>query len=305
MLPFEESEESLTRFKRDMHSVIENCLNTSFAAMEQSLRKKVSQASVDSNLEKILMDVVASELERSTIPQIEQIMKTIQISMESRLRDVDERLSASQRGRNANLSLVESKLNDLESKLEKLSRLQSSPVPIHTIPAPTVAAAQNPYQGIEQMVNVGDWEAAFKRAVSVYNGMDFICHVLSNDKAVSAEDLFSKTPITDPMLALQMCVNLAQELVQSDKLAAFKLDIINELVLSITNIHGFNLTHHFSQLKTLLIQVQNLAGQASPLSSRVKEITKILVATERLLTPISSIANSPTPKRYFGQSPGY
>jgi hypothetical protein len=290
-MPDYQTEALLNNLRLDIAGMIEKSLNTATKTSDNSVNRKTGQTNLDAHLDKLVLDIISAELESTTIPAIEAVVRSMESRMSSTVSAVAAKIAASNA---TSVSDISSKLRDLESKIDSISRTRISTPQSLPIVAP--AHAGNPYSAIEKLVQTGEWEHAFKRAVSVYNGMDFICHLFQQDKAFSVEDFVSRNPVRDSLLALQICVNLAQELVQSDKLVSLKLEMINEIILGVTNTSGLNLSHHFSQLKTLLGQVQNLAGPNSPIYVKIKEVLKISNATERLLTPSPSVANSPAPK---------
>jgi hypothetical protein len=188
---------------------------------------------------------------------------------------------------------ISAKLRTLRSTVDQLERSAQ----LAQLSSPHVIEDVNPYVDIERKVEAKDWDAAWRRAVEVYNGVDFMLHLMGNK---SPEDFFASNPITDPLLALQVCINASKEIVQSQKSFGLKLDIISELVLGLTNPNRLNLSHLFVQLRDVL---QQLATTTQ--TPRVREIQKIVVATERLITPPVSMESTPLPPvhRYIAGTP--
>ena len=272
---------------RDMSTIMQQVKDEVRGAVEASCRTVSATASArvpepkhaTVKVEKILHDAIAREIESVVLPMADEMaVRTDKLVSAAVLRLSSDVSSARE---------VEERMRILESKLATLESLSA---------AQPRAASNNPYADIEHLAKTGSWESAWRRSVEVYNGIDFMVHLISG---MSAEDFFSANPVNDPLLALQICINASQEMLQSDKSVTEKLDIVSELVLGLTNPNRLNLSHQFSRLRQLVDQLVMTMQ-----SSRTKEIQKIIMATERLLTPPISVEATPAPAlRYPAATP--
>jgi hypothetical protein len=240
--------------------------------------------SLQPRVEKLIYEVALREIESSLTLVADDLAQKIDAGVSERVRKLESELSSVP----ANDVLLE-KLEILESKLSKLETCAFNRPSVQEPPS-------NPYVEIEHRARGEDWEGAWRLAVEVYNGVDFMVHLMGSP---SPEDFFSANPVIDPLLALQICINSCREIMESEKSVSVKLEIISELVLGLTNPQRINLAHPFAQLRDLICQVSNKLQ-----SPRVREIQKIIVATERLLTPPVSIQGTPmlTGARFFSNN---
>lgn len=237
-------------------------------------------------VDKVFLDAVSREMESVVIPMADDLAVRTDRLVADKLSQLTVNLAAA---RSREARDIEDRMRVLEAKLATLESIPASPAPIQ-------ATSSNPYADIEHLAKGRNWDAAWRRAVEVYNGIDFMVHLMAG---ASAEDFFSENPVLDPLLSLQICINACQEMSQSDKSVSEKLDIVSELILGLTNPSRINLSHQFLRLKQL---VDGLVATSQ--SSRVREIQKIILATERLLTPPISVAGTPAPPvRYPAVSP--
>lgn len=265
------------RVEEEVKQVIQRAVHDLEAAIPNKVASESKTAS-SLKVDKVLMEALTKEIEDQVVPMVDDIMSRAERSISAKMalieRDVAVRADLE--------SSLEAKLRLLEDKLHQLSGVLTSAAP--------QAISRNPYVDIEEAVKAGNWDTAWRRAVQVYNGVDFAVHLIHPE--CTMEDFFSLNPIQDPLLSLQVCINTCQELLQSEKELDAKIDLVSELVLNLTNPGRMSLAHQFIQLKDLLRQ---LSGKTNP--SRFKEILKIVAATERLLTPAESVES--TPARHY------
>ena len=226
-------------------------------------------------VEKLIYETTLREIESSLVVIADELAQKTDRTVSERVRKLESEMSSAQ----VNEALLD-KLQILESKLSMLEVAVMNRPSIQEAPA-------NPYVEIEHRARGDDWDGAWRLAVEVYNGVDFMVHLMGTS---SPEDFFSKNPVIDPLLALQISINSCKEIMESDKSVPAKLEIISELVLSLTNPQRIDLAHPFAQLKDLIQHVSHKLQ-----SPRAREIQKIIVATERLLTPPVSIQSTPMP----------
>lgn len=271
------------RVQGEVKQVIERAVHDLEAAIPNKVASESKTAS-SLKVDKVLMEALTKEIEDQVVPMVDDIMSRVERSISAKMalieRDVAVRADLE--------SSLEEKLRLLEDKLNQLSGVITSAAP--------QTMSRNPYVDIEEAVKAGNWDTAWRRAVQVYNGVDFAVHLIHPESTM--EDFFSLNPIQDPLLSLQVCINTCQELLQSEKELDAKIDLVSELVLNLTNPGGMNLAHQFIQFKDLLMQL--LSGKTNP--SRFKEILKIVAATERLLTPAGSVESTPA-RQYPPPSP--
>lgn len=258
------------------------------AAMRNINTQKLPDSKASpAKFEKWLHDLILREVESSLVPMADDLAKKVDNTLTEKVNKLEAEISRTARSDGNTLEklrLLESKLASLQGALSSRQIHQESP--------------QNPYVEIERSGLSGDWDGAWRLAVEVYNGVDFMVHLMGSS---TPEDFFSSNPIVDPLLALQISINSCKEILESDKSVAIKLEIVSELILSLTNPQKLNLAHPFAQLKELIHHVSTKIQ-----STRVREIQKIIVATERLLTPPVSIVSTPMPTgaRFALSSPG-
>lgn len=235
-----------------------------------------------SKVDKILLEALTREIENQVVPMVDALLSKLDKSIASRIDILQKEIS----GRSDQAS-IEARLRVLE---EKLSHLSSPQLPVNQ---------SNPYVEIEEAARSGQWDSAWRRAVQLYNGVDFAVHLIAQKNSV--EDFFSSFPVMDPLLALQVCINASQEMLQSDKAMEFKLDLVGELVLNLTNSGRVNLGHQFAQLKDLLTQL----SARNHFNGKCMEVLKIVAATEKIVTATpSATSHESTPARFFHpQSP--
>lgn len=267
----DDAHETLFDFRDELKQEIEHLIGSSMKDILQS--RGLELRSLPLKTERVVYDVLAREIEGSLIPAVDTLVQKL-----------DHRLleNISQSGFDKSHSALVEKLRVLKGRLEQLESAANtvSAAPIHSV-------VSNPYADIEQRVSVGDWAGAWRRAVDVFNGVDFMIHLMGSS---TPEEFFATNIIEDPLLSLQICINTAKEVIQSDRSHGIKLEIISELILSLTNPGRLNIAHQFALLKDLMHQVGTKLQ-----SSRVREIQKIILATERLMTPPISIESTPMP----------
>ena len=254
-------------------------------AVKTALPQKPQEAKVTSlKVDKLLYDLISREIEATLIPLAEALSQKVERLVAERMA----RLESELKRPNGN-EIVDDKMRVLESKLGSLeAALASSRSMAQSVPS-------NPYAEIERHALNEDWEHAWRLAVDVYNGVDFMVHLMGQ---TAPEEFFAKNPIFDPMLVLQICINACKEMLASDKAVALKLEVVSELILSVTNPDRVNLGHQFALLREL---AQQLTTKLQ--SPRMREIFKIIIATERLLTPPVSIESTPMPTAARFSSP--
>jgi hypothetical protein len=268
--------DSSAESRERIRSIISRSLDEAFLPKIHEL--KSAQLKVD----KVLYGTITRDLEASLIPAADSLMQRIERIMSEKIATLESQGSP---------SYLKEKIESLKARLEQLENAVS------TTSASTnqIASHVNPYVEIEQRVAASDWISAWRKAVEVYNGIDFMIHLMGSS---TPEEFFSANPIDEPLLVLQICINTGKEILQSDRSIGVKIEIINELILSLNNPGRLNLSHQFAQLREVIQQV-TLKAQ----SPRLREVQKIILATERLMTPPVSIESTPMPSRYATISP--
>lgn len=267
------------RVEEEVKQVILRAVRNLEAAIPNKVAS-VSKTASSLKMEKVLMEALTKEIEDQVVPMVDDIMSRADRSISAKMALIEKDVAV-----RADLeSSFDAKLRLLEDKLDQLAGVINTAAP--------QPMTRNPYVDIEEAVKAGNWDTAWRRAIQVYNGVDFAVHLIHPE--FTMEDFFSLNPIQDPLLSLQVCINTCQELMQSEKELEAKIDLVSELVLNLTNPGRVNLAHQFVQLKDLLRQV---SVKSNPTSNRIKEILKIVAATERLLTPAASVES--TPARHY------
>lgn len=261
---------------------VKEAIRAATADIGSAFPSKISDSkSSSSKVDKILLESLTREIEGQVVPMVDALLSKLDKSIASRIDILQKEIS----GRSDQAS-IEARLRVLE---EKLSHLSSPQLPVNQ---------SNPYVDIEEAARSGQWDSAWRRAVQLYNGVDFAVHLIAQKNSV--EDFFNSFPIMDPLLALQVCINASQEMLQSDKAMEFKLDLVGELVLNLTNSGRVNLGHQFAQLKDLLTQL----SARNHFNGKCMEVLKIVAATEKIVTATPSASHESTPARFFHpQSP--
>ena len=295
-----EAEAVLAEFRERLDNQIRISIESSIRELESAPHPNPQVKQMKVNVEKVLLDSLSREIESSVVRFVEEVVGKAEKAVNDQTTAVESEIA---RSRARDSLALSDKLEALESKLASLSSSVTAAVESRTTATArqqsqqsSEASPANPYAGIEHLAKIGQWEDAFRRAVQVFNGVDFMVHLMA---PANPEEFFAIHPITDPLLALQVCINAGQELTQSDKSVGLKLEMMSELVLNLVNPARVNLAHQFGQLKDLINQ---LAVRIQ--SPRLREIQKIVVATERLMTPAVSVQNTPAPTgRFYPLSP--
>ena len=277
----------ITDLRSSMVDEIRRMVNDSLKDVLAGKSHELKAMSVKTD--KVLFDTFSREVETTVGSAADELTQRLERVLSTKI----EALRSAASRANNHAAVVSEKLRVLQSKISQLESIASA---TDSLPR-GVAPSSNPYADIEERAGAQDWDGAWRRAVEVYNGVDFMLHLMGSS---TPEEFFAVNPIPDPLLALQICINAAREVLQSDKSVGVKLEIISELILSLTNPSRLNLSHQFAQLRDLIQQVSTKIQ-----SSRLREIQKIILATERLITPPVSIESTPLPPvhRYSTGSP--
>jgi hypothetical protein len=292
MTGHKEADLILSNYRTQIRSIIQDTIQDALRDAGEVQDKPAGYSS--SHVNKDLSDVITSEIKASLVPAVEKLMITLDQSISARMSSLESRIVRAMELRKIEESELASRLLHLETKLKELRTIDVQA----SLPAP-VPLSRNPYVDIEGCANTQDWSRAFAIAVSVANGTDFLTHLL-RERYPSAEDFFMQSPIPDSLLALQVSINLARELLVSDKYCAYKLEMINELILNLVSPTPAGVSEKFNQLRDALTQLINIVPSVNPVSVRVREILKIVAATDRLITPQSSgLSTPPQSAAYF------
>ena len=292
MTGHKEADLILSNYRTQIRSIVQETVQEIVRNSESVQERPASYS--NSNVEKDLLDVITSEIKASLVPSVEKLLVAMDQSVSSRIAGLESRVQRVMEARRREDAELVSRLHRLEARLKDLRSIEVSTF----VPA-SAPVSRNPFVDIENCANSQDWMRAFAIAVSVANGADFLTHLLI-ERYPSAEDFFMQNPIPDALLALQVGINLARELLSSDKYCAYKLEIINELILNLVSPTPPGVTEKFNQLRDALTQLLNIVPAANPISARVREILKIVAATDRLITPQSSaISTPPQSAAYF------
>jgi len=231
-----------------------------------------------------MLEIISNEIKSSLVPSVQKLVSTLTHQIESRIVKLESNVQSQMESMRREDTSLEAKIAQFESKLGELKSVQVQPG------VTTANPSRNPYADIEQCAISQDWTRAFGIAVSVMNGTDFLTHLL-RERYPSVEEFFNDYPIQDPHLALQVCINLSRELITSDKYIAYKLEMINEIILGVSA--DINLGAKFTELKDILSQLVAIVPP-STVANRLREVMKIVMATDRLMTPRSrSVASTP------------
>ena len=290
MTGHKEADLLLSNYRSQIRSAVQESLKRSLQVADAHPDRSSTYSSVQ--MDKDLLDILSSEIKATLFPSVEKLLAAVDNSVNSRLAAMESKLTRIAESRRRDEAELFSRLRQLETKLQELRNVEVSA----SLPS-SHSVSRNPYADIEACANTNDWIRAFIVSISVANGTDFLTHLL-RERFPSAEDFFLQTPIPDALLAIQVCINLARELLVSDKYCAYKLEMINELVLNLVSPIPSGVSEKFSQLRDALNQLLTLIPPGIPVSSRVREILKIVAATDRLITPQSSAVSTP-PAAYF------
>jgi hypothetical protein len=276
----------ISELRESMMTEIRRAVNESLTELVNGKSHELKTMGLKAD--KVLFDSFSREIESSVSIAADELTQRLERVLSAKLdaiRGATSRASGHNAAVNEKLRILQAKITQLESAASSMDSGSRS------------SAAANPYAEIEQRAAALDWDGAWHRAVEVYNGVDFMLHLMGSS---TPEEFFSANPVHDPLLALQITINAARELLQSDKSLGVKLEIISELILGLTNPNRMSLSHQFAQLRDLTHQLSTKIQ-----SSRLKEIQKIILATERLITPPVSIESTPLPPvhRYSAGSP--
>jgi hypothetical protein len=273
---YREAESMLGDIRAQVQDEVNEVIRRATQDMESRIPNKAPDFSKSGSgkVDKLLLEALTKEIEVQVVPLVEDILAKTERLVSSKMAQVEKELFP-----------ADSKLRIIEERFAQLSEL--------LLKAAQPASPCNPYVEIEEAARLGDWDTAWRRAVQVRNGIDFVVHLISPKS--SMEDFLTSHPVLEALVALQICINACKEMLESpaDKAISTKLELVSELVLNITNPGRVNVTHQFGQLKELLLL---LAARLGPAGNKVREILKIVVATERLLTPAVSLES--TPARY-------
>jgi len=292
MTGHKEADLILSNYRTQIRSIVQDTIQDALRDAGEAQDRTAGYSSAHVN--KDLSDVITSEIKASLVPAVEKLMITLDQSISARMSSLESRIVRAMELRKNEESELASRLLHLEAKLKELRTIDVQA----SLPAP-VPLSRNPYVDIESCANTQDWSRAFAIAVSVANGTDFLTHLL-RERYPSAEDFFMQNPIPDSLLALQVSINLARELLVSDKYCAYKLEMINELILNLVSPTPAGVSEKFNQLRDALTQLLNIVPPGNPVSVRVREILKIVAATDRLITPQSSgLSTPPQSAAYF------
>ena len=282
-----DADDILVAYRERLDDMVKRAVQASVDCIESNIPKKFNIKAGDSNVEKVLFDVVSKEIQATVLPLVENLIRVVDKVVDAKIREME-------RVRMVTSDRLSRKLSMVEEKLRQLTDLQNQAM------NSVAVASSNPFVDIEGMVVNGKWEDAFGIAVSVPKGIDFILHLIGE---INVEEFFATNPVSDPQLALEVCSSLSKDLLQPDvSNPSVKIEMINELILNLSNVDRANIGPQFSQLRDLM---QQLVGRVPPpFANRLKEILKIVVATERLVTPPASSMATPMPSRYLS-SPQY
>lgn len=286
MTGHKEADLLLSNYRTQIRSIVQDSVQNSLRgldAQQRDSRTSFSAASVD----KDLLDIITSEIKSSIVPSVEKLVVSMDSAIASRLSSFESKLQRAVESRRRDEAELLSRIQRLEGKLSELRNIE-----LPSFSQTQIPVSRNPYADIEASANIQDWTRAFSISVSVANGTDFLTHLL-RERYPSAEDFFLQNPVPDALLALQVAVNLARELLLSDKYCDYKLEMINELVLNLVNPSPNGVSEKFAQLKDALSQLLNIIPPSTSLCIRVKEILKIVAATDRLISPQSSAVSTP------------
>jgi hypothetical protein len=283
------AQEALSNYRDELMQSIHESLQSSLDGVLSELKSDTSLSISRAELERSLLDTISSEMKASLVPSVQKLMNSVENALGTRLKELDQNFRKALDGLKVEETNLESKITAFESKLRELKAIE-----IAQASSNQVSSLRNPYADIEACAMSQDWRRAFEIAVSVTNGMDFLTHLL-RERYQSVEEFFNSHPLIDSHLSLRVCINLAKELVNSDKYMAYKLEMINELVLSVSADNSLGMK--FSELKDILGQLVAIVPP-SPLASRLREVLKIVLATDRLMTPNSRSAPSTPVTQY-------
>ena len=285
MTGHKEADLLLTNYRTQIRSVVQESVKRSLQSTgaHQDRSSNYSSAQID----KDLLDILSSEIKATLVPSVEKLLVALDNSVNARVAAMEAHLMRIAEAKRRDEADLLGRLRHLETKLQELRNVEVA----NSLPV-IQSVSRNPYADIEACANTQDWIRAFNISISVANGTDFLTHLL-RERYPLAEDFFLQIPIPDSLLALQVCINLARELLVSDKYCAYKLEMINELVLNLVSPIPPGVSAKFSQLRDALTQLLNIVPSGSPLSGRVREILKIVAATDRLITPQSSAMSTP------------
>ena len=285
MTGHKEADLLLANYRSQIRSVVQDTIQEALEDLNRPQDRASSYS--NSHVDKDLLDVITSEIKASLVPSVEKLVVALDQSVSARLSSLESKVLKTVETRKRDESELLSRLNTLEAKLRELGTIENQPhLPV------TNTVSRNPFADIEVCANTEDWPRAFAIAVSVANGTDFLTHLL-RERYPSAEDFFMQNPIPDTLLALQVSINLARELLVSDKYCSYKLEMINELILNLVSPTPAGVSEKFNQLRDALTQLQNMVPAGNLVSTRVREILKIVAATDRLITPQSSAMSTP------------
>ena len=285
MTGHKEADLLLANYRSQIRSVVQDTVQRALQNHQNTQERTTSFSS--SHVDKDLLDVITSEIKASLVPSVEKLLVAMDQSVSARLSSLEAKVIRAIDARRREESELQSRLNNLEAKLKELRTIECQA----SMPA-AIPLSRNPYADIESCANSQDWPRAFSIAVSVANGTDFLTHLL-RERYPCAEDFFMEHPIPDTLLALQVSINLARELLVSDKYCDYKLEMINELILNLVSPTPAGVSEKFAQLRDALVQLQGMIPSGNMVSNRVREILKIVAATDRLITPQSSAMSTP------------